>query len=296
MGPGTFSVPREHAPFRLRADLIDLIHDIACGVEEGDSGLKSCSAAAISVASAGASAAEVNKRHHHEIAVIEDEDECFDAIGDLLFAGFTPEEVASKVRLGGGATHLLALERWCDRVGVMLPGSPSSKRHELRQRARRALRAVQAGTDGQTHLGVLHTVYGWPDPFVRTLPIDIQTTFGLELAPLARFTDAVETKRQELVHLEAARRTRRSDGVVSVVEHRERLAHAERCLTSGDALRAGIAAPPVRDPDESIESHRERLVQPHRTAMAAFLLEVKLDANRMLTAASQAFRDAWSAS
>ena len=44
----TYEGEREHQSYRLDARLIAIITDIATGVEQGDSGLKSCSMGAVS--------------------------------------------------------------------------------------------------------------------------------------------------------------------------------------------------------------------------------------------------------
>lgn len=237
----TVDAPREHGGFRLDGRLLVLIEDIALGIEEGEAGLKSCAMGAVSAASAGANAAQVNATHHLELAVIEDEDECFNAIGDLLAKGFTHGEVAKMVTLGGGATHLLALERWCDRIrlectvdheGEQFEGVPwhGSALHERRRRANAAMALLQSMPEGRAHAAVLHIVYGHPDPMLlaaKKFIFDQETAlagepppkldpadrdvFNLakllldmgELAPLARYTDAVEAKRLAMAKAEA---------------------------------------------------------------------------------------------
>ncbi len=322
---------REHQGFRLDGRLVTLIEDLATGVEEGDAGLKSCTMGAVSAAAAGATAAQVNAAHHRELAVIEDEDECFDAIGDLLAQGFSHGEIAKMVTLGGGATHLLAVERWCDRVRLgcdadhdaetkhqSLPWSGSAL-HERRRRARRAIAVMRQTSSGCDHVAVLFIVYGHPDPMLMSAkkfmheqetapageppkldPAD-RAVFNLaksllemgnELAPLARYTATVEARRLEMVHLDAARRLRRVDGVIPLADHRARTAHAERILSSTDALRDGLApAAPKRDDEERAE-YEDRLARA-RAERLVFVSAVKMDANRMLTDASTAFRDAW---
>lgn len=304
----TFDAPREHRSFRLDARTIAIIEDIAMGVEAGESGLKSCALAAVAAGNAGADAKETSRIHHRQVEIIEDEDECFDAIGNLLAAGFSHAEVADQVALGGGATHLLALERWCDKVRLSCDADATSETphaalpwrgsalHERRRRGHRAMAALRANAAGTAHAAVLHIVYGWADPFVNTLPPDVRVALGREFAPLARYTDTVEAKRQELAQREAVRSASDPHGAVHLAGYRERLAREERILSSGDAIRAAIAAPRARHDNETKEEHRECVVLPARNARDAFLTAVKIDANRMLTEASLAFRDAWAAS
>lgn len=341
-GAETFDAPREHRSFRLSAVLITTIEDLAHGIEAGESGLKSCAIGALSGASMGASAAEVNAAHHREVNVIEDEDECFNQIGDLLAEGFSHEEVAKMVTLGGGATHMLALERWCDRVRLRcrpddaVPSWSASASREKQRRAHRTMTALRATPAGVTHAAVLHIVYGWPDPFVRSLPPEIVVELGPEFARLARYTDAVEAHRIGMAHAVAARvhasaparpvpapgegwlgeavsadarlgedirmavaggyAAAERSNVLDLVRHRDRLRWADSVISSGDALRDAVASPRGRRDDESKEQYREHVYVPARDARETFLTAVKLDANRMLTDASLAFRDAWQAS
>lgn len=315
----------EHRSFRLSKHMIAVVEDVARGIEEGESGLKSCAVGAMAAAEAGAKTAEVATRHHHEVAIVEDEDECFNLIGDYLAQGFTFAEVKDIVALGGAGTHLLALDRWCERIRLECnPDLPpatahgmyvwtSSTLHERRRRCRGAFRALRSTDAGLKHAAVLHVVYGWPDPFIRSLGPDVESALGREYGPLARYTDVVETKRQELVRAEAARRhrayvspvLRQPEGSLAAAlafdsERREALrlaakhgveasrnvfdlerqrslqAWADRVVSSGDALRAAT------DKDATEKSEREM-----------FITNVRIEANRMLTEASLAFFEAW---
>lgn len=293
---------REHRSFRLDGTLITVLEDVTRGVEEGDAGLKSCALGALAAGDAGARPAEISARHHREVQVIEDEDECFNAMGEMLTQGFSFADVAKSIQLGGGTTHLLALERWCDLVRLKCNAdvSPASWRcsepHKNRQRCRRALRALRDVPGGNTHVSVLHVVYGWADPFVTSLTPDARTLLterlGREFAPLARYTDAVEERRLAMVKADAARHDS-ADGVVTLISRRARLAWADRCISSGDALRAALADPPNKTSDESSAAYRERVLGPARAERDAFLTAVKIEANRMLTTASLAYQAAW---
>lgn len=276
---------REHQAFRLPGWLIAIIEDVARGVEEGEAGLKSCGAADVD-ASAGVSRSDA-KAMHHGVTEIEDEDECFDRIGDYLANGFSFGEIAKLVSLSGDGVHLLALERWCSLARLECDADEElptplasrrwrgSKRHEQRQRCRRTMRLLRVTPGGGTHASVLHIVYGWPDPFLRTLTPEARSALG-EFGPLARYTDAVEAKRRELVAAEATGLGAK-DSIVDLALHRSRLAWADRVISSGDALRAAA----------------DRLVTHDKNARDAFITQVRIEANRMLTAASTAFLDAW---
>jgi hypothetical protein len=304
--PGTesFESTREHQSFRLDAKLISVIEDIAKGVEEGEAGLKS-SGIADADYSCGVSRSNALSMYRNASA-IEDEDECFNVIGDLVAKGFSFAEVAQMVSLGGGATHLLTLERWCQLVkltcinpGEETPTKGASLRwrgsslHERRERCRRAMSALRRTPTGTSHAAILHIVYGWPDPFVKTLTQDTLDKFGREFAPLARYTDVVESHRQEMIHREARQRTRVVDGTVPLTEYRERAARADRCLTSGDALRDALAPPRARLETETKEDYREHVAGPHQHRRDGFITQVRVDANRMLTRASLAYLESW---
>lgn len=373
---------REHQGFRLNGPTVAIIEDIAMGVEAGEGGLKSCALGASAAGEAGAKGPEVNVRHHAEIQVIEDEDECFNAIGDLLAAGFSEEEIAKRIALGGGATHLLALESYCDRIRLRCrkdtpAATPlasrrwqASKLHEDRQRCHRTMATLRREPDGHSHVAVLHIVYGWADPFVGTLPAEVRVALGREFAPLARYTDAVEAKRVELVKVETTeaatrkwvaaptkdpgrawrgvdmstdkidraaicrdaegrlrvgdtrvqsgsegaraalslglRAEQKNAGVVDLARYRAKSEWYDRLLTSGDGLRYAVA--PFAEPMpvhgegenpahwEARKEERKARRLEHEARIDAFISAVKRDANRMLTAASEAFRDAWQAS
>lgn len=315
----TFDGPREHAPFRLEARLLAILEDLATGVEAGDAGLKSCALGAVSAGLiVGAEAKEVSHRHHREVEVIEDEDECFNQIGSLVAAGYSFREVADRVELGGGNTHLLALERWCDRVRLgcdadaelatphaSVPWSGSAL-HERRHRGHRAVALLRQTPEGAAHAAILFIVYGGRDTFAETLPAEIVVALGREFAPLARYTDVVERLRLEMAHREGARAATDANGAVSLAGFRERRDRADRLLTSGDAIRSAVSAflEPglVQGGDESRHHWEARIAErkvrrlAHGALVDAFVLQVKVEASRMLTEASVAFRDAWMAS
>jgi len=277
--------------FRLPIPVIEAISDVARGIEAGDSGLKSCTLGALAAGKAGASPTETVAIHNREIETIEDEDECFNRMGEYLAKGFGFKDVAKMVRLGSEGVHLLALERWCQRIGLSCdPGEPRPTElagfrwkahppHERRTRARRALGLLR-DSDGYRHYAVLHVVYGWPDPFLRTLAPEARAALGPEYGALARYTDAVEERRQELVKAEAGRwpsAYASTPALADIELRRSRLALADRIISSGDALRAAT----------------DRFETPSKAEREAFVSRVRVEANRMLTEASLAFRDAW---
>jgi hypothetical protein len=232
----------------------------------------------------------------HGPSLLDDVDDAMNEIGDLLAKGFTFAEVARRVQLGGGETKMLALERFCERVRLMcdadvVPAAwTCSWDHRDRRNARRTLGILRDSPGGYRHYAVLHIVYGWPDPFVRTIEPEARAILGSEFAPLARYTDAVEERRQAMVR--AAGQGADLGDVVDLERARNLMDRAERTISSGEALRAALAPLGARAEGETNEQHREHLLA-WRAAKATFLSRVRVDANRMLTEASTAFRDAW---
>lgn len=332
-----------HGSTRLPPAVLAAVEDVARGVEEGEAGLKSCAVADRDI-SCGVAKSEARSMHH--ALEVSDEDECFNLIGDYLAKGFSFSEVARMVRLDGSGVHLLALERWCDLARLacdldeVLPDDHTARRwraaprFERRRRCRRAMVLLRQTHRGAAHAAVLHVVYGWPDPFLRTLAPEARSALGLEFGPLARYTDVVEAKRQELVRAMAANDTRREytpalareqvgglralvvragevdeehrlavnlgvapgGHVFDLARHRSRLAWADRTISSGDALRAALAPPRVRFEHETSEHYRDHVAGPAKAAREAFITQVRIDANRMLSAACAAFLDAWNRS
>lgn len=311
-GPDSNHSAGEHRSFRLDAERIGLIADIASGSEEGDAGLKSCALADFSAkVVVGLTEAETKAHHRSAATVVDDWDEFFNRVGDYAAEGFSFEEIHRLVKMPDGDVHLLALENWIERLRLRCNANVTptrwqgSRDHEKRRRARRALEAMKFDWDGRpsaagvSDVAVLHIVYGLQDPFVRSLSPDVRAAFGREFAPIARYTDTVEAKRQELVRAEALRAATgpmadgEGAGVVDLNRHRERSRWAERVISSGDALRAATAPARARATDEPTEQYRERVSSPWKAAREVFITGVRIDANRMLTEASTAFADAW---
>jgi hypothetical protein len=228
---------REHRGFRLDGRTIAIVEDLALGIESGESGLKSCTLGAVSTGNQGANGNQVAMVHNREVPVIEDEDEYLNAIGDMLAQDFSHEEIAQTVKLSTDGVHVLALERWCDQVRLSyrtrVPPAhwEGSSLHERRGQGRRAMAALRTTREGIAHAAVLHIVYGHPEPLMlwttrfiheqETAPAGSPVTveagdrdafavgkvllaLGPEFGPLAKYTDAVEAKRQEMVRAAVA--------------------------------------------------------------------------------------------
>lgn len=92
-------------------------------------------------------------------------------------------------------------------------------------------------------------------------------------------------------------------GVIDLVKHRQRLEWADRSTSSGDALRASLVTfhepPAVQRPLEShgaFESRKESRKareQAHKDKRSAFLTQVRIEAMRMLSDAEQRYHGAW---
>lgn len=403
-GTQTFDGARgDHQSFRLQPQILAVIEDIAKGVEAGESGLKSCTVGGMQ-AGANGSEDQMAMVHAHEVPVLDEIDAYLDAVDQMLYDGFSHEEIAQTVKLWDGDVHAFAIERWADRVRLTYKtkNAPArwraSKVHEDRRRGERAMLALRQTPEGVGYAAVLHIVYGHPDPmllsakrFMRDCerapagkapqlsPADRETfnlaktlleEFGDELAPLARYTDAVEARRIEMAHAEARRGVRATpyvpaaERVTDLHPHEEQLIglsaaiahmgeameahrlaakhepkgskrelvpsptgprptmsharavelfdlerqrsvfhHAVHALSSGDALRAGVASfnEPAhpQQPGESYSAFEERRLaredrkRQHRATADKFLHDVRMQADRMLVAASEAFLQAW---
>lgn len=107
----------------------------------------------------------------------------------------------------GYVNHLSAVERFCDQFEVWNVAVDSWRKRIMR--CRRAIQRMYQNGDHK-HAGVLHVVYGHIDPLIKAFPKKFIDVLG-ELAPLARYTDAVEVKRQEMARLEAVEASARAD-------------------------------------------------------------------------------------
>lgn len=99
--------------------------------------------------------------------------------------------------------HLDSIERFCDTYGVWKHPTITTWRKRI-ARCRRAL-ALMHSVGDHKHVSILYIVYGHLDPLVRAFPQRARDILG-ELSPLARYTDVVEVRRQEMARIEAAER------------------------------------------------------------------------------------------
>lgn len=174
------------------------------------------------------------------------------------------------------------------------------------RRARRAIARLRHRGDHRA-ANVLMVYYGHRDPLARQLH-DLKPLYGL--GSLARYTNAVEAKRRELVRALAADPQRRFTGdageVISLVRHRDRLAWADASVSSGDALRAALApfAEPVivPYPGESVRDcgqrreARSRRASEHAGAIHKFVVQLEVECAAMLSRAESRYHEAWLAS
>lgn len=306
----------EHRAYRLRPDHVEELQAVARAYEETDAGLKSV---AMGDRDSWAGVAKADALAMHALSDAEERARIED-IGRQMDAGLLPHEMRFDLNEDDdvGPMHLFAAERWCgsklevDRHAD-LPRLVDRKRaHERRQRCRRALRALHAVPNGDVHIGTLHTVYGWKDPFALALPEDVLGRWNDDathpLAGLARYTDAVERVRVELVNEEGDRAFERAGLAGQASRLRwftatqkvflmaawigERRAYADRVITSTDAVRHALRVTRARHADESEPDFRARHLRA-QAARAAFVTDVKLEASNMLRDASLAYHEAW---
>jgi hypothetical protein len=198
-----------------------------------------------------------------------------------------------------GYVHRLAdLEKFVDRF---VDWGKHEVVRDWRNRIARCRRAMTRLRNAGDHRSadVLMVAYGHPDPAAAHLV----AILGRDLAPLARYVDLVEAKRQEMVREEARRAV---GGVVDMGLYRAKLARADRILTSMDALSAAVAPcvepAAARGPDEGVlafearkVARRERL-DAHKDRVEGFLREIRGEAREMLVGAERKYWVAWLAS
>ena len=109
---------------------------------------------------------------------------------------------SSDIDMDGYVHHLDEIERFCDQYGVWKHPTVITWRRRI-DRCRRAIAKMHEALEHK-HVGVLHVVYGYPDPMTRDFPKKVLDSFG-ELASLVKYTDIVEVKRQEMARKEALR-------------------------------------------------------------------------------------------
>lgn len=219
-----------------------------------------------------------------------------------LLDALSGEGASHDTDLDGYVHHLEAVERFVERYGDYGRVPVVASWRAKIARTRRAITRMREAGEHRA-ADILFVVYGPPDPS----SVDLIPSLGKDLAPLGRYTDSVETLRLELARLEACAWVReRGDGTVDLAIHRQRLAWAERTVSSGDAMRAAMAAfrepMPALLPGESPsslevrrEARRDRQ-KAHDARRAAFLLDVKIEARRMLVEAERVYYAAWLAS
>lgn len=227
------------------------------------------------------------------------------------------------------------VENFCEQNEIWEHTEVSAWRNRIK-RCRRSLERLHNMGQHKT-VSVLHIVYGHPDPSTREMPKKVFDNLG-ELASLARYTDAVEVRRQELARLEATAFSKRhvvyaptkdipahwkalddesiveqtgdeasrlaikqgmpsnyGPFLVDVMRHRELYESALRILTSGDALRSILAPVTEQDDNETEENFNERRVN-MELKRDVLLVQVKVDASKMLEQASRLYHQSWLAS
>lgn len=95
---------------------------------------------------------------------------------------------------------LEAAENFCEQHHVWEHKVVASWRDRIKRCKRAIERMHHRGQ--HKHVSILHVVFGYPDPSTRDFPKKVFDNLG-ELASLARYTDVVEVRRQEMARLEA---------------------------------------------------------------------------------------------
>jgi hypothetical protein len=172
-------------------------------------------------------------------------------------------------------------------------------------RCRRALRRLRERGDHRS-VDVLYVAHGPADPFVFQLPELADAKFPTELRSLARYTDAVELVRVDLVHHKARKAASgEPNAAIDLSRHRALLLWNDRNTSSADALRHALTPfrePIAQEPDEHEPAYaarkeaRKARQAAHNDRRGAFLTEVRREALVMLSEAERAYHDAWLAS
>jgi len=260
----------EHRPFRLTPARVQDIKDVACGVEESDVGV-CCSYLVDFNSGAGA-----------------DYDE--HALHDLERYVGAAVDFGDEVDPAGTLLKHPVVAAWRGRI----------------QRTRRAFIALRNAGD-HTSASALMAAHGYPDALARSLIDEMgEKLQDCPLSSLARYTEVVEEHRLYLAREEAAYRRPWNvlpGNVVNFTRHREGYERAERCISSGDALRSALAIfsepSPAKVPSENPllfeqrKAQRKERKEHHDQKRTAFLLRVKIDATRMLSRAERAWHTAW---
>lgn len=232
--------------------------------------------------------------------------------------------------------HLDDVERFCDQNHIWEHKDVASWRDRIK-RCRRAIQRMH-GKGHHKHVSVLHVVYGYQDPMTREFPKKVLDSLG-ELASLARYTDVVEVRRQELARIEATivsnrkvvieptkdlpthwkgakdeiteydDRFQTGDEISRVavrqnlpvhavpfltdaIRHREQYERALRIISSSDALRA-MLAPAAEQGSEELDEHYDQRLVNVELKRDLFLVQLKIEATKMLEISSLIYHRAW---
>lgn len=234
----------------------------------------------------------------------------------------------------GERVSLFAVEQFCDRYHSFADPYARTWRNRI-NRARRAL-ARMSIAHAHTEVGTLHVVYGYPDPSTREWPKTTRSYFGelCSLVRYTDAVEAVRRKLIRAFALSPSGKTNghamairsfdyerecsRSEVLSGLPKRfgteaidfsrvREREEYADRFISSGDALTHALLTPfteakPVMGSCEPTNAFYARLATfeekaaQHSETRAAFLVEAKADAERMLSRASRVYHEAWLAS
>lgn len=281
----------EHRPFRLTQARIQDIRDVARGVEESDVGV-CCSYLVDTMGGEGADYDE------HALNLVER------FVDSALDFGTETDPYGTLMK------HPV-IRAWRGRL----------------QRTRRTFAALRHAGDHRS-ADILFVAHGYPDPLARSLIDELgEKLQDCPISALARYTDVVEEYRLLLARAEAKRSSFKpgdrylangtlhalavADGrepeklaqLVNFSAYLESHARADRCISSGDALRHALAVfaepAPVQAPEEgrlAFEARRaarkERKEQ-HDNKRSSFLTQVRIQATKMLSRAEKAYHDAW---
>lgn len=224
------------------------------------------------------------------------------------------------------------LEKFCDdneflHEHILSDPKVGSWRKRI-NRARRTIRRLHEQNQHKT-VAILFIVYGHPDPLITTFPSEVLLRLG-QYASLARYTDIVEIKRQELARnlaakmpcetpkmkyeamsiieaalaLNAEAAFQRSEAVrhgypvvngqalMELFRQRDRFDWALKNISSMDALREIFAPTPERFPKESPQHYLER--KENAEQKRDFIVtNIYSEAKSMLDEASSLYHKAW---
>lgn len=259
-------------PFRLPPTHVQTLRDIARGVEESEVGI--CCSYLVDASSG--EGADFDEHALHDIERFVE--------GSITWEQTDPFSSIDIIRSA-------VVKGWRNRM----------------QRARRAVDRLRRNGDHDA-ASILFVAYGYPDPLGRDL---LATDFGEKpqdcpLASLARYTHVVEEHRLRMARAEAVERMKANPPLVTLyelTEHRRVYERAERCTSSGDALRdlsrVFAEAGPTPTAGENQLQYETRRIEwrerqeRHKAEREGFLGRMKLEATRMLARAERAWYGAW---